>query len=60
MLFVGGAVAGVPGLALVLPLLGVASVVGTALSEILKDGRLRARHHHAERLRAEQEAADLV
>jgi len=28
MLFVGGAVAGVPGLALVLPLLGVAMVVG--------------------------------
>ncbi len=59
MLFVGGAVAGVPGLALVLPLLGVATVVGTALSEILTDGRLRARHAYALRLRAEQAAADL-
>jgi predicted PurR-regulated permease PerM len=59
MLFVGGAVAGVPGLALVLPLLGVAAVVGAALSEILTDRRLRARHGHARRLRATQAAADL-
>jgi predicted PurR-regulated permease PerM len=60
MLFVGGAVAGVPGLALVLPLLGVATVVGTALSEILTDRRLRARHVYAKRLRTEQAAADLA
>lgn len=59
MLFVGGAVAGVPGLALVLPLLGVATVVGAALSEILTDRRLRARHAHARRLRADLAAADL-
>ena len=59
MLFVGGAVAGVPGLALVLPLLGVAMVVGAALSAILIDRRLRARHLYALRLRAEQAAADL-
>lgn len=59
MLFVGGAVAGIAGLALVLPLLGVAAVVGAALSEILTDRRLRARHAHALRLRAEQAAADL-
>jgi predicted PurR-regulated permease PerM len=60
MLFVGGAVAGVPGLALVLPLLGVAMVVGAALSAILTDRRLRARHVYARRLRAEQAAADLT
>ncbi|HSD54055.1 MAG TPA: AI-2E family transporter [Burkholderiales bacterium] len=59
MLFVGGAVAGVPGLALVLPLLGVAAVVGTALSEIVTDRRLRARHAYARQLRAAQAAADL-
>jgi predicted PurR-regulated permease PerM len=59
MLFVGGAVAGVPGLALVLPLLGVAAVVGAALSEIVTDRRLRARHAFSRRLRAEQAAADL-
>ena len=60
MLFVGGAVAGVPGLALVLPLLGVTMVVGAALSEILTDGRLWARHAYARRLRAAQDAADLA
>ncbi len=60
MLFVGGAVAGVPGLALVLPLLGVATVVGTALGEILTDRRLRARHAYARRLRTELAAADLL
>ena len=59
MLFVGGAVAGVPGLALVLPLLGVAMVVGAALSVILTDRRLRARHLYARQLRTEQAAADL-
>ena len=59
MLFVGGAVAGVPGLALVLPLLGVAAVVGAALSEIVTDRRLRARHAYARQLRAAQTAADL-
>jgi len=60
MLFVGGAVAGVPGLALVLPLLGVAMVVRAALSVILTDRRLRARHHYALRLRKAQAAADLT
>ena len=59
MLFVGGAVAGVAGLALVLPILGVATVVGAALSEIITDGRLRARHAHALRLRAAEAGADL-
>ncbi len=60
MLFVGGAVAGVPGLALVLPLLGVATVVGAALSEILTDRRLRARHAYALRLQQAQASSDLA
>ena len=59
MLFVGGAVAGVPGLAFVLPLLGVATVVGTALSAILTDRRLRERHAYALRLQKAQASADL-
>ena len=59
MLFVGGAVAGVAGLALVLPILGVAAVVGAALSAILTDHRLRARHAHAMRLRAAEASRDL-
>jgi len=59
MLFVGGAVAGVAGLALVLPILGVATVVGASLSAIVTDHRLRARHRHAMRLRAAAASSDL-
>jgi len=50
MLFVGGAVAGVPGLALVLPPWAWHGV-GAALSAILTDRRLRARHLYARRCR---------
>jgi predicted PurR-regulated permease PerM len=60
MLFVGGAMAGVAGLALVLPILGVATVVGAALGAIGTDRRLRARHAHALRLRDAEAAADLA
>lgn len=59
MLFVGGAVGGVPGLMLVLPLLGVVMVVGITVGEIVTDPRLRARHRHAQRLRARGASADL-
>ena len=59
MIFVGGAVAGVAGLMLVLPLLGVAMVVGETIGMIVTDPRLQARWAHARRLRAEQAAADL-
>lgn len=59
MIFVGGAVAGVAGLMLVLPLLGVAMVVGETIGMIVTDPRLQARWGHARRLRAEQAAADL-
>lgn len=51
MIFVGGAVAGIPGLMLVLPVLGVAMVLGESLGMIVTDARLRARHAHAQRLR---------
>jgi hypothetical protein len=37
----------------------VATVVGAALSAILTDRRLHARHAHALRLRAAEAAADL-
>jgi predicted PurR-regulated permease PerM len=59
MIFVGGAVAGVAGLMLVLPLLGIAMVVGETVGMIITDPRLQARHAHARRLRARQAAADL-
>ena len=51
MIFIGGAVAGVSGLMLVLPLMGVVMVIGETAGALLTDDRLRARHHHARALR---------
>jgi predicted PurR-regulated permease PerM len=59
MIFVGGAVAGITGLMLVLPLLGVAMVAGETIGQIVTDPRLRERHAHARRLQARQARADL-
>ena len=59
MIFVGGAVAGVSGLMLVLPVLGVVTVIGETVGVIVTDPRLRARHRHAKALRREQASVDL-
>ena len=59
MIFVGGAVAGVPGLMLVLPVLGVVMVIGETIGLIVTDPRLMARHRHARALRREQASCDL-
>lgn len=59
MIFVGGAVAGVAGLMLVLPLLGVVMVLGETVGEVITDPRLRARHVYAKHLRNRQVTADL-
>jgi predicted PurR-regulated permease PerM len=59
MIFVGGAVAGVAGLMLVLPVLGVVMVVGATIGEIVTDPRLMARHRHAGELRRRQASIDL-
>ena len=59
MIFVGGAVAGVAGLMLVLPLLGVAMVLGETIGEVTTDPRLRARHAFAKQLRHRQVTGDL-
>lgn len=59
MIFVGGAVAGVSGLMLVLPVLGVVMVVGETIGMIVTDPRLMARHRHARNLRREQVSSDL-
>ncbi len=59
MIFVGGAVAGVAGLLLVLPVLGVVMVIGETLSVVASDPRLRARHAHARRLRLQSVTRDL-
>jgi predicted PurR-regulated permease PerM len=59
MIFVGGAVAGVPGLMLVLPVLGVIMVFGETLGMLLTDPRLRARHTHERALRQQLVTRDL-
>jgi predicted PurR-regulated permease PerM len=59
LLFVGGAVAGVPGLILALPLAGVVIVVAGTVGGILNDPRLRARHAYARALRERRINADL-
>lgn len=60
MIFIGGSVAGVPGLMLVLPLLGVVMVIGETLGRVITNPRLRARHRNAMALRVKQASVDLV
>ena len=60
MIFVGGAVAGVPGLMLVLPVLGVIMVLGETAGQLLTDPRLRARHAHAKALEQQRVTRDLT
>ena len=59
MIFVGGALSGVAGLMLVLPLLGVVMVIGETMGRLMTHPRLRARHRYARRLREKQASADL-
>jgi predicted PurR-regulated permease PerM len=59
MIFIGGALSGVAGLMLVLPLLGVVMVVGETMGRLMTNPRLRARHRYARRLRERQASADL-
>jgi predicted PurR-regulated permease PerM len=60
MIFVGGAVAGISGLMLVLPVLGVVMVIGETVGEVVTDPRLMARHRHARALRRKLASADLT
>lgn len=59
LIFLGGAVAGIPGLILVLPLAGVVMVVAGTIGGIIDDPRLRARHRFAKTLRSQRITADL-
>ena len=59
LIFIGGAVAGVPGLILVLPLAGVVMVIAGTIGGIVNDPRLRARHAFAKVLRARRVTVDL-
>ncbi len=60
MIFVGGAVAGISGLMLVLPVLGVVMVIGETLGVMVSDARLMARFRHGRALRRAQAEVDLV
>jgi predicted PurR-regulated permease PerM len=60
MIFIGGALSGVAGLMLVLPLLGVVMVVGETLGTLMTHPRLRARHRYARELRERQASGDLI
>lgn len=60
MLFVGGAVAGISGLMLALPLLGVAMVIGETIGKVVTDPRLMARYRHAKHLRVVEARMDLA
>lgn len=60
MIFAGGAVAGIAGLMLVLPVLGVVRVVGETVGLVITDARLTARHRHARMLRRKAAAEDLA
>jgi predicted PurR-regulated permease PerM len=59
MFLLGGAVAGVAGLLLVMPVLGVVMVAGQITGELLTDQRILARHRHAQLLRRKRARADL-
>jgi len=59
LIFIGGAVAGVPGLILVLPLAGVVMVVAGTIGGIVVNPRLRARHEFAKALQSRRVTADL-
>jgi predicted PurR-regulated permease PerM len=58
MVFIGGAVAGITGLVLALPLAGVVSAVVGAIEGIVRDPRLRARHGYARALQVNRVTAD--
>jgi predicted PurR-regulated permease PerM len=58
MVFIGGAVAGVPGLVLALPLAGVVSAIVGTVGGIVQDPRLRARHAFARSLQQQRINAD--
>jgi len=59
MILLGGAVAGISGLLLVMPVLGVVMVAGQVIGELLTDQRILARHRHAHRLRQQRARIDL-
>lgn len=60
MFLIGEAIAGVVGLMLVIPILGIIMVLGETVEIILTDTRLQARHRYARRLRWRAATRDLA
>ncbi len=60
MFLVGDAIAGVAGLMLVIPVLGIILVLGETLEIILADTRLQARHRHSQKLSWQAANRDLA
>jgi predicted PurR-regulated permease PerM len=60
MILLGGAVAGVAGLLLVMPVLGVVMVAGQIIGELITDQRILARHRFARKLSKKRAQADLL
>ncbi|HWU83148.1 MAG TPA: AI-2E family transporter [Methylophilaceae bacterium] len=60
MFLIGEAIAGVAGLMLVIPILGIIMVLGETVEIILTDTRLQARHRYARRLRWRAATRDLA
>ncbi|MCE0484030.1 MAG: AI-2E family transporter [Methylacidiphilales bacterium] len=60
MILLGGAVAGISGLLLVMPVLGVVMVIGQIVGELAMDARIIARYRHACELRRRRARADLT
>jgi len=59
MFLIGEAIAGVAGLMLAIPILGIVMVLGETLEIILTDTRLQARHKHSQKLRWHAANSDL-
>ncbi|HEV3271161.1 MAG TPA: AI-2E family transporter [Candidatus Methylacidiphilales bacterium] len=59
MILLGGAVAGISGLLLVMPVLGVVMVAGQIIGELVTDQRILARHRHARHLQRQRAHIDL-
>ena len=59
LVFIGGVVAGVLGLIIVLPLAAIVMVIAGTIGGIIKDPRLRARHAFARSLRIDRATRDL-
>ena len=60
MFFVGEAIAGVAGLMLVIPVLGIVMVIGETLEIVFRDTRLHARHAYAKHLQRRLDEQDIA